>query len=97
VPAYFALVVAGALLYRNQDDEQSCRLGAELERVGVMAVLESVCGLAPSHPFAQAVAARYRAFIITANETIFPPVHTRPAVSAWRREPAAILVQARAR
>jgi mannitol-1-phosphate 5-dehydrogenase len=94
VPEYFALVVAAALLYRHEGDEQSCRLGAELERVGVMAVLESVCGLAPSHPFAEAVAARYRAFIITANETIFPPVHARSVVSARRREPRAALGRA---
>jgi mannitol-1-phosphate 5-dehydrogenase len=84
VPSYFALAVAGALLYRNEQDEQSCRLGAELERAGVMAVLESVCGLAPSHPFAQAIVARYRNFIITATETIFPPVHAYPTTTAGR-------------
>jgi mannitol-1-phosphate 5-dehydrogenase len=87
VPKYFALAVAAALLYRNEADEQSRRLGIELERAGVMAVLESVCGLAPSHPFAQAVAARYRAFVITANETIFPPVNVRPAGAVdWQAE-----------
>jgi mannitol-1-phosphate 5-dehydrogenase len=78
VPQYFALAIAAALLYRNAADEQSRRIGAEIERFGVMAVLESVCGLAPSDPFAQAIAARYRAFIITAEETIFPPVHVHP-------------------
>jgi mannitol-1-phosphate 5-dehydrogenase len=87
VPKYFALAVAGALLYRNDRDEQSRRLGLELERSGVMAVLESVCGLAPNHPFAQAVAARYRAFIITASETVFPPVNLRPARAAERLVP----------
>jgi mannitol-1-phosphate 5-dehydrogenase len=85
VPKYFALAVAGALLYRNDDDEQSWRLAAALERAGVMAVLESVCGLAPSRPLAQAVAARYRAFIITASETIFPPVHVGRAGATRRR------------
>jgi mannitol-1-phosphate 5-dehydrogenase len=79
LPKYFALAVAAALLYRNEPDEQSRRLGIELERVGLMAVLGSVCGLPPSHPFSQAVAARYRRFVITANETIFPPVNVSPA------------------
>jgi mannitol-1-phosphate 5-dehydrogenase len=79
LPKYFALAVAAALLYRNERDEESRKIGIELERAGVMTVLESVCGLAPSHPFAQAVATRYRAFVITANETIFPPVNVRPA------------------
>jgi mannitol-1-phosphate 5-dehydrogenase len=78
VPKYFALAVAGALLYRCEQDVQSRKIGIEVERTGVMAVLESVCGLAPSHPFAEAVAASYRAFVITANETIFPPVNVRP-------------------
>jgi mannitol-1-phosphate 5-dehydrogenase len=92
VPKYFALAVAGALLYRNEDDEQSWRLTEAVERMGVMAVLESICGLAPSHPFAQAVAARYRAFIITESETIFPPVHSRPVALVARRTPDAALV-----
>jgi mannitol-1-phosphate 5-dehydrogenase len=92
VPKYFALAVAGALLYRNEDDEQSWRLGKALERAGVMAVLQSICDLPPSHPFAQAVAARYRAFIITASETIFPPVHSRPVAPLARRTPDAALV-----
>ncbi|HEV3479717.1 MAG TPA: hypothetical protein VG144_09740, partial [Gaiellaceae bacterium] len=48
---------------------------AEIRHSGVMAVLASVCGLPPDDVFAQAVAARYRAFIITPEETIFPPVH----------------------
>jgi mannitol-1-phosphate 5-dehydrogenase len=79
VPEYFALAVAGAFLYRNEEEEQSRQLEAALARAGVMAVLERVCGLAPEHPFAKAVAARYRGFIITATETIFPPVHAVPA------------------
>jgi mannitol-1-phosphate 5-dehydrogenase len=92
VPKYFALAVAGALLYRNENDEQSRQIGAALERAGVMAVLQEVCGLAPSHPFAQAIAARYRAFIITAGETIFPPVNGRPLAPSARRRPDAALV-----
>jgi hypothetical protein len=60
--------------------------------MGVMAVLESICGLAPSHPFAQAVAARYRAFIITESETIFPPVHSHPVALVAPRTPDAALV-----
>jgi mannitol-1-phosphate 5-dehydrogenase len=75
IPKYLALAVAGALLYRHDDDEQSRRLGAALKRHGVMAVLRAVCGLAPDRPFAHAVAARYRAFIITEDGTVFPPVH----------------------
>jgi hypothetical protein len=75
VPPYFALAVAGALLYRCDDDEQSLWLRAELAREGVMAVIQRVCGLVPSDSFAQAIAARYRNFIITPTETLFPPVH----------------------
>jgi mannitol-1-phosphate 5-dehydrogenase len=75
VPPYFALAVAGALLYRCDDDEQSLWLRAELARDGVMAVIQRVCGLVPADPFAQAIAARYRNFIITPTETLFPPVH----------------------
>jgi mannitol-1-phosphate 5-dehydrogenase len=82
IPQYLALAVAAALLYRDDGDEQSRRLGTLLERHGVMAVLRAVCGLAPNRPFAQAVAARYRAFIITEEETVFPPVHVEEARSA---------------
>jgi mannitol-1-phosphate 5-dehydrogenase len=92
VPQYFALAIAAALLYRNVDDEQSRRIAGEIERFGVMAVLESVCGLAPNDPFAQAIAARYRAFIITAEETIFPPVHGAPVGVAREVELPAALV-----
>jgi mannitol-1-phosphate 5-dehydrogenase len=95
LPKYFALAVAGALLYRNEDDEQSLELGAALARKGVMAVLESVCGLPPSHRFAKAVAARYRSFIITEDETIFPAVHARPVRATARRARAGSAVGAR--
>jgi mannitol-1-phosphate 5-dehydrogenase len=90
IPKYLALAVAAALLYRDDDDEQSLRLGALLERDGVIAVLRAVCGLAPNRPFAQAVAARYRAFIITEEETVFPPVHVERVRNASERarEPA---------
>jgi mannitol-1-phosphate 5-dehydrogenase len=74
-PDYFALAVAGALLYRNDTDFQSRRLAAELADSGLMAVLESVCGLPPDHPFAEAVATRYWRFVITKRETILPPAH----------------------
>jgi mannitol-1-phosphate 5-dehydrogenase len=97
VSAYFALAVAGALLYRDQDEEQSARLELELARRGVMAVLESVCGLSPAHPFAQAVATRYRAFIITADETIFPPVHVGSPRPTVRRLSEASLARAAGR
>jgi mannitol-1-phosphate 5-dehydrogenase len=96
VPQYFALAIAAALLYRNAADAQSRRIAAEIEQFGVMAVLESVCGLAPNDPFAQAIAARYRAFIITAEETIFPPVHVGPVrVTRAVEQPAALARMAR--
>lgn len=79
VPAYFALGVAGALLYRGGGDEQGRTLGVELARHGVAAVLEAVCGLDPRNELARAVAARYRGFILTPEETIFPPAHPHPA------------------
>jgi mannitol-1-phosphate 5-dehydrogenase len=94
IPKYLALAAAGALLYRHDDDEQSLRLGAALRRHGLMAVLGAVCGLPPSRPFAQAVAAHYRAFIITEEETVFPPVHvdrTRPLLA---REPESAVAAA---
>jgi mannitol-1-phosphate 5-dehydrogenase len=75
VSGYFALAVAGALLYKNGEERQSRELQCRLREGGVMSVLESVCGLPPGDPFAAAVAARYRAFIITPDETVFPPVH----------------------
>jgi mannitol-1-phosphate 5-dehydrogenase len=94
VSGYFALAVAGALLYSNGEDRQSRKLQHLLRRRGVMAVLESVCGLPPGHPFAEAVAARYRAFIITADETIFPPVHGRWGAATPRRSLKALLTAA---
>jgi len=91
-PAYFALAVAGAFLYRNHDDGESRRLEAELARSGLMQVLESVCGLAPGHPFAEAVASRYTRFVITERETIFPPAHVASSDVAGRRSRLAALV-----
>lgn len=75
VPSYFALAVAGALLYREPGDAQAEELGELLARNGVRAALERVCGLDADDRFARAVAARYRNFVITPTETHFPPVH----------------------
>jgi len=75
VPAHFALGIAGALLYRNPADAQACRLAELLHRQGVASVLEGVCGLDPDGELAQAVARRYRGFILTSEGAIFPPVH----------------------
>jgi mannitol-1-phosphate 5-dehydrogenase len=90
VSAYFALAVAGALLYRCADDEQSIALGARLAREGVMAVIERVCGLAPADAFAQAIAVSYRNFIITPTETLFPPVHLVDVAGEGARDLAAV-------
>lgn len=80
VPAHFALGIAGALLYRNPADAQACRLAELLGRQGVASTLESVCGLDPAGDLAQAVAHRYRGFILTSEGAVFPPVHgTGPA------------------
>ena len=82
VPAHFALGVAGALLYRGDGDEQARNLAGQLSRDGVMAVLERLCGLPRGDAFAEAVATRYRGFILTAEGAIFPPVHTTDALLA---------------
>lgn len=75
VPAHFALGIAGALLYRNPADAQAGRLAELLGRQGVASVLESVCGLDAAGDLAQAVARRYRGFILTSEGAVFPPVH----------------------
>jgi mannitol-1-phosphate 5-dehydrogenase len=76
IPDYFALAVAGALLFRNDRDDQARRLRAMLSRRGVMDVLENVCGLEETDPFARAVADRYRGFVLTDEGWMFPPVHS---------------------
>jgi mannitol-1-phosphate 5-dehydrogenase len=81
VPPYFALGVAGALLFRPDGDGQACELRTTLGCEGVMSVLRHICGLEPDDPFTQAVAGRYRNFIFTPEGTIFPPAHA--SVPAW--------------
>lgn len=81
VPRHFALGIAGALLYRNEHDEEALRLSRMLERQGLAHVLQAVCGLAPDDELARAVAQRYRGFILTQDGVVFPPVYEpRPAV-----------------
>jgi mannitol-1-phosphate 5-dehydrogenase len=75
VPSYFALGVAGALLFRNDDDHQATELRGRLARDGVMAVLREVCRMDEADPFARAVAERYRGFVFTDDGTMFPPAH----------------------
>jgi mannitol-1-phosphate 5-dehydrogenase len=82
VPAYFALSVAGALLYRGPGDVQAEELEQRLQDRGVMPVLEEVCALEPDDPFAIAVATRYRGFAFDDDETLFPPVHAGEMVGA---------------
>jgi mannitol-1-phosphate 5-dehydrogenase len=76
IPDYFALAVAGALLFREDQDDQACCLRGMLSRLGVMDVLREVCGLAETDPFARAVAERYRGFVLTDDGWVFPPVHS---------------------
>ena len=78
-PAYFSLGIAGALLYRGDDGEQTRTLRERLAREGVRAVLESVCGLSPTDPFADAVASRYAGFVLLPDETVFPPARSASA------------------
>ncbi|MFN2557934.1 MAG: 2-dehydropantoate 2-reductase N-terminal domain-containing protein [Nitriliruptorales bacterium] len=75
VPAYFALAIAAALLYRHPDDVQAGLLGRHLRRHGVAHVLADVCGLQPGDPLGAAVARRYHGFILTPDGVLFPPVH----------------------
>ena len=84
VPPYFSLGVAGSLLYAGDTEDQTLELRGALARRGVMAVLQDVCGLAPEDPFALAVAERYRGFILTPEETVFPPVYTQAPSTALR-------------
>ena len=75
VPPYFSLGVAGALLYRGDEAEQTRALRERLGREGVRAVLEQVCGLSVGDPFREAIATRYAGFILLPDETLFPPVY----------------------
>jgi mannitol-1-phosphate 5-dehydrogenase len=75
VPSHFALGIAGALLYRNEEDDEACRLAGMLERKGLAHALRAVCRLDPDDELARAVAQRYRGFILTAEGAVFPPVY----------------------
>lgn len=87
-PPYFSLGVAGALLYRGDDAEQTRELRTRLGRDGVRAVLEQVCGLRTGDPFSDAVATRYAGFVLLPDETVFPPAYAAPAAAAVLRLPA---------
>jgi mannitol-1-phosphate 5-dehydrogenase len=75
VPRHFALGIAGALLYRDEHDEEASQLSRMLERQGLAYVLGTACGLAPEDELALAVAQRYRGFILTEEGVLFPPVY----------------------
>jgi mannitol-1-phosphate 5-dehydrogenase len=75
VPRHFALGIASALLYRNEEDEEACRLARMLERRGLAHTLRAVCRLEPDDELARTVAQRYRGFILTAEGAVFPPVY----------------------
>jgi mannitol-1-phosphate 5-dehydrogenase len=79
VPYHFALGIAGALLYRAESDEEARRLRRMLDRKGLAHVLSTVCGLEPEDELAQAVAQRYRGFILTDKGAFFPPVYDATA------------------
>jgi mannitol-1-phosphate 5-dehydrogenase len=75
VPYHLALGIAGALLYRNERDEEGRQLTNLLQQKGIGHVLEAICGLEPADELAQAVMQRYRGFILTRNGALFPPVY----------------------
>jgi mannitol-1-phosphate 5-dehydrogenase len=82
VPYHFALGIAGALLYRRESDKEARRLRRMLDRKGLAHVLHSVCGLEPEDELAQAVAQRYRGFILTEKGALFPPVYDETALTS---------------
>jgi mannitol-1-phosphate 5-dehydrogenase len=94
VPAHLALGVAGALLYRSDEDGQSSRLSGMLRMGGVAHVLKEVCSLDPESDFGRAVMTCYHGFIMREEGAIFPrvgPVVTRPQTNAPpRRETEAV-------
>jgi mannitol-1-phosphate 5-dehydrogenase len=84
VPAHLALGVAGALLYRDPQDRQAEELRGALSSRGLRAVLSDVCGIGGDDHMGHAVEVRYRGFIFTPSEILFPPVHTTDALLAPR-------------
>jgi mannitol-1-phosphate 5-dehydrogenase len=85
VPAHLALGIAGALLYRAEEDRQACLLAELLERDGLSSTLQTVCRLDPEDELATAVARCYRGFILTDQGAVFPPVHQPPAATVGAR------------
>ena len=55
VPPAFTVGIASALLYRDPADLQSRQLDWMLRRQGVRSVVQSICGLGETDPFARAV------------------------------------------
>jgi mannitol-1-phosphate 5-dehydrogenase len=88
VPHHFALGIAGALLYRNEHDDEAVRLAGMLERHGLAHVLGLVCGLPTDDELARAVAHRYRGFIRTRDRVLFPPVYESHAAALEATEAA---------
>jgi mannitol-1-phosphate 5-dehydrogenase len=82
VPAHFALGIAAALLYREEEDNQALMLAELLRRDGLASTLQTVSGLEPDDELATAVARRYRGFILTAEGALFPPVHEPAAAGS---------------
>lgn len=84
-PAHFALGAAAALLYGFHDgqvlaaDAQAASLRSDLDRDGLLPVLQRVCGLQPDDAFAQAVASRYRGFVFLDDGVRFPPARPTAA------------------
>jgi mannitol-1-phosphate 5-dehydrogenase len=95
VPAHLALGVAGALLYRSDEDGQSARLAGMLRTEGVAHVLREVCSLDPQSDFGRAVMTCYHGFILREEGAIFPRVGATvrlPQTNARRRrEPEAVM------
>jgi mannitol-1-phosphate 5-dehydrogenase len=87
VPAHLALAIAGALLYRAPDDAEAGELHRLLGRHGLRHVLSTVCGL-EDEPLAGAIEQRYRGFIFTPTQTLFPPVQPTDALLAPRLDEA---------
>lgn len=59
VPPPFALGIASALLYRDEEDRQARELQGMLRRRSVASVVREVCGLEPDDPFFRSVVVAY--------------------------------------